>query len=153
MWIWRWPTWISRSHHLRGLPLWLMTLAQTSNWTAGRCYGSEVGWQPSPGVDWIQTSALVLWGRWSSWFISEFVGLFQFVCLFVRLFARIFVFETHFSPGRATRVRLWRLEQKLFKSKAVCWKVDRDTETVNLGFFNPPGGILETQEPFFRGMF
>ena len=48
---WFWPTWISRPRHLRGLPPWPTTSAQASNRTAGRYYGSEVGWQPCRGVD------------------------------------------------------------------------------------------------------
>ena len=81
------------------------------------------------------------------------MGLFQFVCLFVCLFARIFVFETHFFPGRVTRVKLWRRRRKLYKSKAVCFKVDRDTESVILSFFSTPGGILEMQELFSKACF
>jgi len=57
---WCWLMWITRSHHLRGLPSWPTTSAQTSNLTAGRCYRSEVGWRPCPGVDWIRTSEFVL---------------------------------------------------------------------------------------------
>jgi len=57
-----WPTWIFRPRHLQGLPPWPATSSQSSNRTAWRSYGSEVGWQPcwgpSGGLTEIEVSSL-----------------------------------------------------------------------------------------------